>query len=507
VFARRDDEELRMPQRNLLWILGIGLVSIFCWAVAQGSLAPPRGPMQYVKGFPGNDLKDYDNLSLYLDVMQHVDSSYVTPLTDEQRRRGYEAAIQAYLHSLDEHSGYLNPKATKQFSLLNEGSFGGIGVQISVDRNTGKLTVLSPMPGTPAYRNGIKAGDVIEKINGEAVTNVDQAVERIQGKIGDKLTLTIRHRGADKAVDVELIREEIKVENFLSDQRGQNDQWDFMLDRASGIGYIRMKQFVRNSAEDLRKIIVGLKQQGMKALILDLRGNPGGMLDAAVEVADLFLDRGDIVTIEGRNKPIKTFKAGESRAAHQVPGPLLPREPIAVLIDDGSASASEIVAAALQDHKRGVVVGSRSFGKASVQSLIQLESGRSTLKLTTGRYMRPSGKNIHRSRDMKDEDDWGVRPDAGFEVKLSKQEEADYWAARAERDIVRDRSIPLDLDDRCHAVLQAFAGGLLVGQPHGLVAGLTQLAAAEPILIAKPRIFSDKALDLAVGEMKRRLGQ
>jgi carboxyl-terminal processing protease len=190
-----------MPRRNLIWLLGISIVSLFCWAIAQGSLLPPHGPLQFLHRFPGNDLKDYERLDLLVDVLQHVEQVYVHELSDEDRRKFIESAIQGGLQSLDLHSSYVAPHEFKQFQKSSDGTFHGIGIQISLGRESKRLTVISPIVGTPAYEAGIKPGDEIEKIDGQSTQgmSLEEAVDKIQGPAGSEIQLTIQNRSRERA--------------------------------------------------------------------------------------------------------------------------------------------------------------------------------------------------------------------------------------------------------------------------------------------------------------------
>jgi carboxyl-terminal processing protease len=305
------------------------------------------------------------------------------------------------------------------------------------------------MVGTPAYEAGVMAGDVILKIDGKATDHLrmSDAVDLIQGEPGTKVVLTVLHEGGKEPVDVPITRAIIKVQSVLGDRRKPgNKEWDFMLDRENRIGYIRLASFSKTSTAELRAAVEGLEKDDVRGLILDLRNNPGGLLRAAVEVADLFLNDGVIVSTKGRNHKDEIYRAKLQGTLLSEPG----REvPMVVLINKYSASASEIVAAALQDHKRAVVAGERSYGKGSVQNVILMENDTSALKLTTASYWRPSGKNIHRFPDKKDfeaakidPDEWGVKPTPGFEVSMKDEERLAYMADRAERDVVRDKPKP-----------------------------------------------------------------
>lgn len=415
-----------MSRWNLAWLLGIGTITIIGIAASHSAPLPQKD-------------KDYELVRLVVDVLSEVDERYVRELTPEAKRKLVEDMINGGLERLDPHTGYINPKKWKQFQRDSKGSFFGIGVQISTDRRTNALVVVSPLVGTPAYEAGILAGDLILKIDGKDTENmsVSEAVELIQGEKGQKVTLTVKHEGSNELVDVPIVRDHIKVQSILGDRRKPNceNEWDFFIDRDSKIAYIRINAFNEETAKELNDAINTIQREGARGIILDLRNNPGGLLNVAVHVADLFLTEGRIVSTKGRHME------EDVREAHLDGTVFLPAKqyPMAVLINRFSASASEIVAAALQDHKRAVVIGERSFGKGSVQNVIRMEGGTSALKLTTQSYWRPNGKNIHRFPDAKDTDEWGVSPDEGFEIKLTDEERFDYFVERRNRDIVHGK--------------------------------------------------------------------
>jgi carboxyl-terminal processing protease len=415
-----------MSRWNLYWLLGITALTIFGLAVSQPGLASR------------NRDKDYENAKLLLDVAQLVRKKYAIELTPERERQLFEDMINGGLERLDPHSMYINAKDYKQFRKSSEGKFGGIGVQIGYDRqNRGFLTVISPIVGTPAYDAGIQAGDRILKIDGKSAETMrlSEAVDLIQGEPGEKLTITVAREGGNDAIEVPLTRAEIRVQSVLGDQRVKGDPkaWDFMIDPRDKIGYLRLTSFSETATTEMKAALDELIRQGVRGLVIDLRNNPGGLLRAAVEISDLFLDKGVIVTTKGRDHKEEVYNA------HAAGTLLLPASahPIAILINRNSASASEILAAALQDHGRAIVIGERSYGKGSVQTLTMLENETSALKLTTASYWRPSGKNIHRFPDSTDKDEWGVKPDADYEVLLTEKERAEYQMWRSDRDIVR----------------------------------------------------------------------
>jgi carboxyl-terminal processing protease len=412
-----------MSRWNLAWLLGIGAVALLGIAVSQS--APLREKDQ-----------DYELVRLFVDVLDEVEHKYVRELDPEAKRKLVEEMVNGGLERLDPYSGYINPHRFKQFARDSKGKFGGIGIQVSTDRQSGAITVVSPLVGTPAYEAGVMAGDIIIKIDGKSTENlqVADAVDMIQGEPGEKICLTVLHEGTREPVDLTMTRAMIEVQSVLGDQRrpGHPEDWDFFIDQASKIGYIRLISFSENSAADLRKAVEELQKGGVRGLILDLRNNPGGLLKAAVEIADLFLPEGRIVSTKGRNSQEEVYDAGDKGTL------LMPARdyPMVVLVNKFSASASEIVSAALQDHNRAVVVGERTYGKGSVQNVIKMENGQSALKLTTASYWRPSGKNIHRFADSKDSDEWGVKPNPGFEVPMKDDERIGYMRYRRDRDII-----------------------------------------------------------------------
>jgi len=400
-----------MPRRNLYPIVMVAAVSLLCWQATQG--AKPKDEMMELYG-------------VFVDAVEQVEANYVRPV---DRRELLESALKGMLQNLDPHSSYINTTEWKQFKRQIEGRFGGIGIQVGMDPDANRLKVIAPMVGTPAYEAGVLAGDLIMEIDGQSTEgmNPDKAVEVLTGRPGTAVKLTVLHEGTEKAETLSMTRAIIDVPSVLGDNRKSDDAWDFMLDKGNKIGYIRITSFIQNTTEELKKALDELKAEGMKALILDLRDDPGGLLGAAVEVSDLFVDEGLIVSTKGRNTISKTYEAEKEGTCDDFP--------MVVLVNQNSASAAEIVSACLQDHNRAVVVGQRSYGKGSVQNIIDLEDGKSVLKLTVATYQRPSGKNIHRFKNAKDSDEWGVSPNPGMEVKLTTSQYTSWLLARRDRDL------------------------------------------------------------------------
>lgn len=367
-------------------------------------------------------------LKLFVDTLDQVDRNYVKEV---DRRRLVEGAVRGMLAELDPYSQYIAPEQIDRFRTGVESEFGGVGIQVRIEGE--ELQIVSPIYGTPAYESGLMAGDVILEIAGQSARGItlDDAVKLMKGKIGTTVSLKIKSPGAEAPREVALRREVIRVRTVLGERRREDDSWDYMYDQGDGIALVRISSFGRHTAEELEGALRQLEQQGMRALIVDLRSNPGGLLSTAVEVCDLFLPEGRIVSTSGRNSPTRTWEARR-------PG-TVGKFPMAVLVNRFSASASEIVSACLQDHERAVVIGERTWGKGSVQNIVELEEGRSALKLTTATYLRPSGANIHRHEGDGEDAQWGVRPNAGFEVEQNVEEQRELEAARRERDLIRRR--------------------------------------------------------------------
>ena len=393
------------------------LVVTLCVQIAPGRCVANEDPLQ--PDVPD----DYELHRLLIDTINQVEKNYVEPI---DRRRLIEAAIQGILRELDDYSGYVAPERISGFRTAVSHEFGGIGIKVGMER--GQFTVISPFVGSPAYRAGLIAGDRILEIDGKSTKGLrlDDAVKLLEGDTGSSVALRVVHPGQSDAEEVTLTREVIHLETVLGDLRGEDDQWDYLLDDDSRIGYVRITGFGRNTAEDLRKALKILKEDDVAGLILDLRFNPGGLLSSAIQVADLFVSEGKIVSTAGRSVKEQVWKARKQGTFELVP--------LVVLVNRYSASASEIVAACLQDHERAIVIGERTYGKGSVQRVIELEDGQSALKLTTAGYLRPSGHNIDRHPGDTIEDEWGVRPNDGFDLSLSDADTVALARYRLNRD-------------------------------------------------------------------------
>lgn len=384
----------------------------------------------------------YELLQVFADTLDQIDRNYVK---DVSRRELIEAAIRGMLSKLDPYSNYIAPKEVDSFRGSVENEFGGVGLH--VDKEDGALIVVSPIYGTPAYRARLSMGDQIESIDDQPVANLalDDAIKSLKGPPHTTVKLRVKKKSDDTVEELELERELIRVQTVLGSQRKADDSPDFMLDREARIGYVRISNFGRHTTQEFEAALQEMSQTGIRALILDLRFNPGGLLSSAIQVSDMFIKEGTIVSTAGRNAQERTVRAKAEGTYEDFP--------IALLVNRYSASASEIVAACLQDHGRAVVVGERTWGKGSVQNVIDLEGGKSALKLTTAGYRRPNGKNIDRPTDALESDDWGVRPDENFEVKLSDGEMRSLLESQRRRDIVR-RGVAADADEFVDRQLQ-----------------------------------------------------
>ena len=350
-----------------------------------------------------NTSETYRQLNLFGDVFERVRSEYVEQVTDEQL---IETAINGMLTSLDPHSSYLNRKSFQDMQVQTRGEFGGLGIEVTMEN--GLIKVVSPIDETPAFRAGIQPGDLITHLDGEAISGMSlaDAVEKMRGPVGSDIKVTIRRGEGSEPFDVSITRDTIKIQSVRYREEGD-------------VGYIRITTFNEQTQMGLERAVERLeKDLGNKltGYVIDLRNNPGGLLDQAISVSDSFLDKGEIVSTRGR-------KPEDGQRYNSKAGDLAKGKPIVVLINGGSASASEIVAGALQDHRRAIVLGTQSFGKGSVQTIIPLP-GHGAMRLTTARYYTPSGRSIQAL---------GISPD--IEVQPAKVEEIAQGIRRREADL------------------------------------------------------------------------
>jgi carboxyl-terminal processing protease len=386
----------------------------------------------------------YRQLNLFGDVFERVRSDYVEKPDDGKL---VESAISGMLAGLDPHSSYMDAKSFRDMTVQTRGEFGGLGIEVTME--DGLVKVISPIDETPASKAGIQANDLIVNLDDEPVQGLtlNQAVEKMRGPVNTKIKLKIVRKGQDKPIDVTLTRENIHVRSVRARTEGGD------------IGYIRITTFNEQTTEGLKKEIANQQNalgDKLKGFIIDLRNNPGGLLEEAVTVSDAFLERGEIVSTRGRN-PEET----QRRSAH--PGDLTKGKPVVVLINGGSASASEIVAGALQDHGRATMIGTRSFGKGSVQTIIPLGQNNGALRLTTARYYTPSGKSIQAKGIVPDyevlqdvPDDLKARTDTRGEASLRG-----HLKAEGDEQTGSQSYVPLEAkDDKALKVAVDFLHGI-----------------------------------------------
>lgn len=382
-----------MNRERTAWLVG----SILCVALAARLVG--RVPVEE---------QDRQFANLIAQVQHEVRTRYVVDITPEKQKQMQAVAIQAMLSTLDPHTVYVPPVQKEQYLQMLTGNFVGIGISFRMN-DKGEPEVITPLDGGPAYRAGIEAGDVIIKVNGEPIAGMKQEEisPKIKGPEGTTVRVTVRrYDGSER--EFELVRAQVHEPTVLGYDRRPDGSWDYFVDRATGIAYLRIGQFNEETLGNVERALRTITSEGAKGVIIDVRFNPGGRLDDAAKIADMFLDNGVIVSVKGRARPESQMMA--------TPGDTIVHVPVAVLVNEESASASEILAGALQDHRRAVVVGMRTYGKGSVQEVANWgEDG--VLKITIAQYFLPSGRSVHRWAESTV---WGVDPQV--EVKLGKEE-------------------------------------------------------------------------------------
>lgn len=428
-----------MPKRNLFVLLLMIVTAVVAWMARDRAGHGRR----------------------FAEVLGAIDRAYLEPV-DQQSL--FDAAMEGVFSRLDEHSAFVAGDRRDELESLLDQEFGGIGVELTRAESHRGITVVSPVLGSPAWHAGIAAGDRILAIDGMSTLQMPlvEAFRRLRGKPGAPVLLSVASRrtasAEDEAVDgpardITLVREVVKTESVLGDRRRQDGSWEWMIEGEPAAAIVRITSFGERTADELNRAVEAItsrladakQQDSSGVLILDLRGNAGGLLSAAVDVCDVFLDDGVIVSTKGRALGGRSGgdggPSGDDAAALDVRratrGAALGDIPMAVLVDGLTASAAEVVAACLQDHGRAIVVGNRSFGKGTVQSIMPLSDGSGLLKLTTSEYLRPSRMNIHRRSDDDESDaDWGVSPDRGCELTPTGRQIEALQAWRRIRDVV-----------------------------------------------------------------------
>ncbi|MFO1065946.1 MAG: S41 family peptidase [Pirellulales bacterium] len=381
-----------MPARNIQILMVAAFICIGCYLQA----------------------KRYKYAARISSAIETIERNYVKPVTGEQL---YESAMKGMLE-LDPYSEFIPPPEYVEFQAALDQQFGGLGILIEGPPNTKKLTVVTPLPKTPAYEAGIQPGDVITHINGKPTASFtsEQAREHMRGAVGTPVELTIERIGGLEPIDMKIVRADIQVDSVVGDHLNRDSSWNFFLAEEPRVAYVRVSLFGERTTEEFRAALRKIRPDA-RALVIDLRFNPGGLMNAAVAMCDMLLEEGRIVSTKGRRSAFDSEVDADSRTE------LSTDIPIVVMTNDQSASAAEIMAACLQDRKRAYVAGERSFGKGTVQQVFELQNDRTAIKITIARYLRPNGKNIHRSPEMSADDEWGVSPDPGYALKMTEVEQ------------------------------------------------------------------------------------
>jgi len=406
-----------MKRERVAWMVSLVLMAILALKL-PGSMAQRDD--------------DYSFVRTLVDIHRQISTNYVEPVDEDDLR---QKAIEGLFTDLDPFSVYIPPAQQEDFDRMLDDSFKGVGIEFDIE--DGKPTVVTPIEGSPAFAAGVMAGDVIEKIDGQSTVGLQIAdlAKKITGPLGSKVTLTVLHPTGE-TIDLPLTRQEIVLATVKGYQRKPDAGWDYFIAKDSKIAYLRVTQFTENTFDEMHDALVGtpadggkpaipgIMDTGMKGLILDLRFNPGGRLDQAIKVVNMFVKEGVIVSTKGRNRPENIVRADGKGT--------LPYFPMIVLINQHSASAAEIVSGSLKDNHRALIVGERSYGKGSVQELIPLEDNGGELKLTVAYYYLPSGRLVHRKKGATD---WGVEPQ--IVVPMDDEAQQEVLKIRADQEAIR----------------------------------------------------------------------
>ena len=386
-----------MSREKFAWVTSVVLVALLAFQL-PGTLAHRDD--------------DYAFVGQLLTIHRHVVDNYAEPVDEEKLRAG---AINGMLGQLDPYTVYVPPSEEERFDRLLEGSYKGVGIQLDQDKDTKEIEVITPIEGSPAMKAGVLAGDILLAVNGESVRAItlEEVMNKIKGPLGSEVRLKVRHVTGEE-VELTMTRQEIVMPTVKGYARNPDNTWDYFVHDDPKVAYVRITQFTPETGAKIKAVLDQLLSEGMKGLVLDVRFNPGGRLDQAKDVVDLFLDDGVIVVTRGRNRPEEVARATR-------PG-TLPDFPMVVLVNEHSASASEIVAGSLMDNRRALVVGTRTYGKGSVQEVTRLERG-GELKMTVAYYYLPSGRLVHQKKGATD---WGVNP----QIVVPMDEEGQKWLAQ-----------------------------------------------------------------------------
>ncbi len=440
-FAAKVMEGVKLLQRTYLKDLNQG--EMVGWAIQGLCQRPADKPvlaalqdrLDKTKKF-----KEADLIALLIDARERLGKR-----ADLANNHDVDAALRQVATKLDPHTTYVDPQRLEDFKRQMSGAYTGIGVRIGKDTVRDMPLVITPVKDSPAYKAGLRAGDIITVITREVDNKgkklakpevtptkglpISEAMSKVLGEAGTDVKLTIERPGSDKPMEVTVTRGPIQEETVIGVRRKDDDEWDYMLDKENKIGYIRLTQFTQQTTPAIKKAMEDLAKEGVRAVVLDLRFNPGGLLQTAIDVSSMFGDDGLVVTIKPRTGTPQNYHG--SFTDHYL------KFPMAVLINGGSASASEVVSACLQDQKRAVMVGERSYGKGSVQNIVDFKPTGGQMKMTTATFWRPNGKNLNKASTKGTEaEDWGVRPDKGFEVRLPGKQRDELMQYQRDLEII-----------------------------------------------------------------------
>jgi carboxyl-terminal processing protease len=419
--ARRPEEEppdanfarstFAMNRERIAWLVSVVLIALLAFQL-PGTLAQRED--------------DYAFVRTLVDIHRQVANNYVEPVDEDKLRQG---AIDGMMEQLDPFSIYVPPKRQEDFDRMLEGTFKGVGIQLD-QKEDGTIEVISPIEGSPAFKAGVMAGDIILRVNGQEIPKGMKLPDVIKQIAAGpmEVRLRVRHATGEEVDLPPMTRQEIIVPTVKGYRRKADASWDWWVSNDPKIAYVRITQFTPDTYDKLRPVVEGLLQDGMRGMILDLRFNPGGRLDQAIKIVDMFVREGVIVRTKGRNRPEEVATA-ESAGT-------LPDFPMIVLVNEHSASASEIVAGSLMDNHRALVLGTRTYGKGSVQEVIPMGDKEGELKLTVAYYYLPSGRLVHKKKDATD---WGVEPQINVPVDVNTEK----WLVQQQMDLdVIGRPLP-----------------------------------------------------------------
>jgi carboxyl-terminal processing protease len=439
-----------MNREKIAWITSLILIAMLAFQL-PGSLAHRDDDYAFVKTL--------------IDIHRQIDNNYVDPVDEDKLKIG---SVNGMMGELDPYSIFVPAAKTEEFDSILGGSFKGVGIELSQLEN-GDIQVVSPIPNSPALKAGVMAGDIIEKVNGTEIKGkkIADVQAMIKGPLGSEVRLTVKHLEGSQEVELKMTRQEIILPTVMGYRRDAKNNWDYWVSPNPKIGYVRITQFTKDTFDELKKSLDQVLGQGMQGLVLDLRFNPGGMLDQAKAVVNLFISDGVIVVTKGLHRSEEIARASPDQALPQ-------KFKLIVLVNEHSASAAEIVAGSLKDNHRAVILGTRTYGKGSVQEIIPLEQDEGELKLTVAYYYLPSGRLVHRKKGATD---WGVEPQ--IIVPMSEKDEMRVLQQQSEEELFH-KPLPLTSKSTTKPSTQATADVQLQEAVSAIMASILMDGAQAP---------------------------